>query len=136
MKVCQNEVLSEGRQLMKWVGIFLIRIFWVAIFRVGIFQRGRSWWVGIFRVGIVPGVIFLEQFSSCNVSVLIFQKIINKYNKTFNKNIYFKLIKYRAKFPSCNFLFKWTWNIFKSKHIKQWKFWVVNKWEVREKCKS
>ena len=42
--------------------------------------------MGIFRVGIPPGDgIFIEPFSSYNVSVLIFQKIINKYNKTFNK---------------------------------------------------
>ena len=32
--------------------------------------------------------IFLESFSSYNVSILIFQKIINKCNKTFNKKIY------------------------------------------------
>ena len=40
---------------------------------------------GIFQ-GVIPsGVIFLEPFSSHNVSILIFQKIINKYNKTLTK---------------------------------------------------
>ena len=29
MNICQNEVLSEERQLMKWVGIFRVKIFWV-----------------------------------------------------------------------------------------------------------
>ena len=37
VKICQNEVLSEERQLMKWVGIFQTRIFWVAVFRGEIF---------------------------------------------------------------------------------------------------
>ena len=32
VKICQSEVLSEERQLMKWVGIFQVRIFWVVIF--------------------------------------------------------------------------------------------------------
>ena len=53
----------------------------------GIFQGGVLW-VGIFRVGIPPGGISLEAFSSYSVSILIFQKIINKYNKTLNKEIY------------------------------------------------
>ena len=54
---------------------------------VGVFQGG-VWWVGIFRVGISPGEgIFIEPFSSYNVSILIFQKIINKYYKTFDKKI-------------------------------------------------
>ena len=35
-----DEVLSEERQLMKWVGIFQIKIFWVGIFR-GEFSRGE-----------------------------------------------------------------------------------------------
>ena len=39
-----DEVLSEERQLMKWVGIFQVEIFWVEIF----------------QVGISPGGIFLE----------------------------------------------------------------------------
>ena len=52
---------------------------------------------GNFLQGISPGRIFLEPFSSYNVSILIFQKIIKKYNKTFNKkDIYFKLRKCRA----------------------------------------
>ena len=53
----------------------------------GIFQGGVLW-VGIFRVGLPPGGISLEAFSSYSVSILIFQKIINKYNKTLNKEIY------------------------------------------------
>ena len=32
VKICQSEVLSEERQLMKWVGIFQVRIFWVVVF--------------------------------------------------------------------------------------------------------
>ena len=32
-----DEVLSEERQLMKWVGIFQVGIFWVGIFLGGIF---------------------------------------------------------------------------------------------------
>ena len=40
---------------------------------------------GIFQ-GLIPsGVIFLEPFSSHNVSILIFQKIFSKYNKTLTK---------------------------------------------------
>ena len=37
-----DEVLSEERQLMKWVGIFQVEIFWVGILREGggIFQGG------------------------------------------------------------------------------------------------
>ena len=30
----------------------------------------------------------LHNFSSYNASILVFQKMINKYNKTFNKKIY------------------------------------------------
>ena len=41
-----------------------------------------------FSGGNFPGVIFLEPFSSYNISILIFQKIINKYEESFNKNIY------------------------------------------------
>ena len=38
-----DEVLSEERQLMKWVGIFLVEIFWVGILREGggEFSRGE-----------------------------------------------------------------------------------------------
>ena len=46
-----NAVLSEERQLMKWVGIFLVGIFCGGDFLVGIFQEGVRL-VGIFRVGI------------------------------------------------------------------------------------
>ena len=34
-----DAVLSEERQLMKWVGIFQVGIFWVGIFR-GVFSKG------------------------------------------------------------------------------------------------
>ena len=40
---------------------------------------------GNFLGGNSPVEIFIEPFSSYNVSILIFQKIINKYNMTFNK---------------------------------------------------
>ena len=44
---------------------------------------------GNFLGGKSPGGgIFIESFSSYNVSILIFQKIINKYKKTFNKKKY------------------------------------------------
>ena len=44
VKICQSKVLSElERRLMKWLGIFQLRNFWVAIFQGGI---------PIFRVGI------------------------------------------------------------------------------------
>ena len=132
VKICQNEVLSEERQLMKWVIIIQVRIFWVPIFRGELFEGG-VWWVGIFRVGIPPGEgIFIEPFSSYNLSILIFQKIFNKYNKTFNKKIYFKLIKCCAKFLYRNILFQWARNIFNSKNVNQRKFWVVNKWELEK----
>ena len=36
-----DEVLSEERELMKWVGIFQVGIFWVGIFRGEIF-KGES----------------------------------------------------------------------------------------------
>ena len=35
-----------------------------------------------------PGGIFIKPSSTYNVSILIFQKIINKYNMTFNKKRY------------------------------------------------
>ena len=35
-----DEILSEERKLMKWVGIFQLRIFWVGIFRRGDFPVG------------------------------------------------------------------------------------------------
>ena len=80
---------------------------------------------GNFPGGNFPGENFLGPFSSHNISILIFQKMINKYNKTFNKKIYFKIIKCHAKFcatcttfPSRNLLYR---NISNSKHLKQWK---------------
>ena len=51
----------------------------------------------IFRVG------FPEPLSSYNASILIFQKIINEYNKTFSKKIYSLNSKCRSKFLSRNF---------------------------------
>ena len=44
--------------------------------------------MGISRVGISPGGIFIEPSSSYNVSILISQEIISKYNMAFNKSIY------------------------------------------------
>ena len=41
VKICQNKVLSEVKQLMKWVRIFYVRIFWLGVFRGGgVFQGG------------------------------------------------------------------------------------------------
>ena len=74
---------------------------------------------------------------------LFSKKLLTNIIRLSTKNIYFKLWKFRAKFcancatfPSRNFLFQWAWNISNSNYLKQWKFWVVNKWEVPEKCKS
>ena len=41
VNICQNEGLSEERQLMKWVGIFQVRIFWVAFFQGGGVSSGE-----------------------------------------------------------------------------------------------
>ena len=41
VKICQNEFLSEERQLMKWVGILKVRIFLVAVFRERGFSKGE-----------------------------------------------------------------------------------------------
>ena len=54
---------SEEKQLMKWVGILQVEIFWLGIFWGEIFLGG-VWWVGIFRVGIFPGGIFQEPLHS------------------------------------------------------------------------
>ena len=85
-----------------------------------------------------PGEIFIEPSSSYNVSILIFQKIINKYNMTFNKrDIYFKLfLNSFLKFLSHNVLSKWVRNIFNLKHVKKWKFRVVNKWGSEKNVKT
>ena len=40
VKSCPNKVLSEERQLMKWVVIIQVRIFWVPIFWRWEFSRG------------------------------------------------------------------------------------------------
>ena len=51
----QNKVLSDETQLMKWMGIFQVRIFWVVIFRWGReFSRG-SLMGGNFSGGNSPG---------------------------------------------------------------------------------
>ena len=121
MNISQSEGLSEERQLMKWLGKIQMRIFWVAIFRVDF--PGRSLMGGNFSGGIPLGGIFIEPSSSYKASILIFQKVLNKYNLTFNKDLYFKLIKYCAKFLSRNFFFQWARNIFNLKHVKQWKLW-------------
>ena len=55
VNICQNKVLSEEKKLMKWVGIFQVRIFWEVIFRGAAVFEGKFWWVQIFRVGIPPG---------------------------------------------------------------------------------
>ena len=54
----------------------------------GVSFPGGSLMGGNFSGGNSPGGIFLEPFASCNVSTLVFQKIINKYSKIFNKKIY------------------------------------------------
>ena len=56
-------------------------------FSGGDFPRG-SLIGGNFPGENFPRGTFLELFSSYIVSVLIFQKMINKYKKTFNKKIY------------------------------------------------
>ena len=86
MNISQSEGLSEERQLMKWLGKIQMRIFWVAIFRVDF--PGRSLMGGNFSGGIPLGGIFIEPSSSYKASILIFQKVLNKYNLTFNKKIY------------------------------------------------
>ena len=43
---------------------------------------------GNFSGGIPLGGIFIEPSSSYKASILIFQKVLNKYNLTFNKKIY------------------------------------------------
>ena len=59
-----GEVLSDERasynslDLMKWVGILQVRIFWEGIFRLG--RVGFPW--GVWCVGTFQGGIFLEPF--------------------------------------------------------------------------
>ena len=92
LHVCEN--LSKGSVKWKKIinemgGDILVRIFCVAIFRREVFLGGV--WifrVGIFRAGIPLRGIFLKPFFSYNVSILTFQKIITRYNKSFNKKIY------------------------------------------------
>ena len=49
---------------------------------------GENFLGGNFPRGNLPGGSLMGGNSSYNVSILIFQKIINKYNMTFNKKIY------------------------------------------------
>ena len=59
-----------------------------ANFPGGKFSRGEGLMGGNFSGGHSPGGRdFHRPFSSYNVSILTVQKITNKYNKTFNKNI-------------------------------------------------
>ena len=75
--------------------------------------------------GNIPGGSFLgdnilgvfswgETFSSCNVSILIFPKMVNKYNKIFNIKIYAlnspKVLYNLRDIFSHNFLFQWARN--------------------------
>ena len=55
---------------MKWVGIFEERIFWVRDFP-GRNLMGGNFWGGNSPEGMG---IFLEPFSSYNISILIFQE--------------------------------------------------------------
>ena len=62
VNICQNEVLSEESQLMKWVRIFWVGISWVGIFQGGIFQggslMGENFPSGNFPGGDFPRTIF------------------------------------------------------------------------------
>ena len=42
----------------------------------------------LMKINVIALKNFAHIFSSYNVSILIFQKMINKYNKTFNKKTY------------------------------------------------
>ena len=77
VKICQNEVLSEERQLMTWVVIIQVRIFWVLlIFREEILQREFDGWE-------FSGWEF-PQWKEFSYNHFL-QKIINKFNKTSTK---------------------------------------------------
>ena len=77
MKICQNEVLSEERQLMTWVVIIQVRIFWVLlIFREEILQREFDGWE-------FSGWEF-PQWKEFSYNHFL-EKIINKFNKTSTK---------------------------------------------------
>ena len=54
VNISQNERLSEERQLMKWLGIIQVRIFWVAIFQEN-FPGGSMMGGNFSREGIPPG---------------------------------------------------------------------------------
>ena len=59
---------------------------------------GRGGWMKMNGAGWIFVHSLAYPFSSDDISILIFQKVIKKYNKTFNKDIYFKLRKCCAKF--------------------------------------
>ena len=61
-----EEVLSEERQLTKWVGIFQVEISWVGVFRKGF--PGGDLKGGNFPVAIFPGAIFLEPILILNLA--------------------------------------------------------------------
>ena len=79
VKICQKEVLSEERQLMKWVRKFQVRISLIAIFWGSIFQEG-VWWAGIFRKGNSPVAIFLEHLLHIMYLFLFFKKLSKRYS--------------------------------------------------------
>ena len=54
VNISQKERLSEERQLMKWLGIIQVRIFWVAIFR-GNFPGGSLMGGNFSLEGSPPG---------------------------------------------------------------------------------
>ena len=59
---------------------------------------GRGGWMKMNGAGWIFVHSLAYPFSSDDISILIFQKVIKKYNKTFNKDIYFKLRKCCANF--------------------------------------
>ena len=83
-----NEITNELKKTInEMVGIFQVRILWLAIFQGGIFQE-EVWWVVNFRAGIPPGGFSYKDFLHIMYLFLFFKKIINKYIKTFSKKIY------------------------------------------------
>ena len=118
-------------------GDILVRIFWVAIFRREVFQGEFDFFGWEFFGQEFPwGEFSLNHFFHIMYLFLLFKKLSIDIMSLSTRRYNFKLIKCRAKFLFRNFLLQKARNIFNSKHVKQCKFWVVNKWEVREKCKS
>ena len=135
-------MLSEERQSMEWVGIFQVRILWVDIFRRwgGIFTGEFDGWEFFsweFPRGVFTRPIFfiwcIYSYFSKDLSTLYKANtiFINKYKKTFKK-----VYNFAQNFLTATFFLQSARNIFNPKHLKQWEFWVVKKWEVREKCRS